>query len=97
MSVRSIGVLAFAMVLMSAVAGWSEREREIPLSKVPRIVIEAAEKQVPGIKLTEAEVEQRSDGEVYELEGSADGKQYEINISAEGVVLRTSAENDDDD
>lgn len=72
-------------------------EEEIALSEVPAKVLEAARKAVPGIKLTEAEVEKTSDGLVYELEGTKDGKEYEIKVSAAGKVLKTEIEDDDDD
>ena len=72
-------------------------EEEIPLSKVPEKVLEAARKALPGIKLTEAEVEKTRKGVVYELEGSLGGKEYEIEVTAEGRVLGTEQEDEDDD
>ena len=73
----------------------AEKEEEIALSKVPKKVLEAAHKAVPGIKLTEAEVEKTSEGLVYELEGTLDGKEYEIEVSADGDVLEIEQEDDD--
>ena len=72
-------------------------EEEIALSKVPKKVLEAAQKAVPGIKLTEAEVEKTSKGLVYELEGTLNGKEYEIKVSAAGKVLKIEKDDDDDD
>ena len=87
-------VVALAVGITVASAG---NEEEIALSKVPKKVLEAARKAVPGIKLTEAEVEKTSDGLVYELEGTKDGKEYEIKVSAAGKVLKVEIEDDDDD
>ena len=75
-------------------------EEEIPLSEVPEKALEAAKKAVPGIRLTEAEFEKTSEGEVYEVEGTLDGVEYEITISADGKVLEVEREDegeDDDD
>lgn len=74
-----------------------EKEKEIPLSDVPKIVMDAAQKAVPGIELSEADVEETPDGLVYELEGILDGKEYEIEISADGTVLNIEEEDHDDD
>ena len=43
-------------------------EKNIPLNEVPDAVLKAAQKAVPGIKLTEAEVERTLKGFVYEVE-----------------------------
>ena len=58
-------------------------EKEIPLNEVPDVVLKAAQKAVPGIVLTEAEVEKTSKGVVYEIEGTLDGKDYEIELSSD--------------
>ena len=50
-------------------------EKEIPLNEVPDVVLKAAQKAVPGIELTEAEVEKTHKGVVYEIEGTLDGKE----------------------
>ncbi len=88
-----------AVVVSLIVAGtvaWAETEKDIPLSKVPKKVLAAAQKAVAGIKLTEAEVQKTGKGLVYEVEGVADGKKYEINISAAGKVLKVVHEDDDE-
>lgn len=87
----------FLMCLAGATVAFSESGKDIPLSKVPKNVIKAAEKAVPGIKLTEAEMRKTSKGLVYELEGTADGKKFEINLSEDGKVLKVTEGDDDDD
>lgn len=72
-------------------------EKDIALSKVPGKVLAAAKAAVPGITLTEAEVESTDKGVVYELEGVLAGSEYEIKVSADGKVLRIKQEVDDDD
>jgi hypothetical protein len=77
---------------LSALMAESERldgtgAREIPLSDVPVAARAAAEGAVPGIRLTEAEVEEEQGRLVYELEGVLDGMEHEIEVTAEGEVL----------
>ena len=64
-----------------------ESEQDIPLSDVPAAVMEAASQAVPGIVITEAEIEEEDGQKVYELSGEADGKAYEIEISGTGEIL----------
>ena len=75
-------------------------EKEIQLDEVPSIVLDAAKKAVPGIKLIEAEMEKTGEGLIYEVEGVLDGIEYEIEISLEGKVLEIEdddeIENEDD-
>ena len=75
----------------------AEKEEDIPLDKVPEKVLKAAQKAVPGIKLTEAEVEKTSKGLVYELEGTSDGIEYEIEVSADGKIAKIEKDDDDDE
>lgn len=84
LKIMTAAVLLFAA---TAVPARAERETEIALDKVPKVVLDAAEKAVPGIKLTEAEFTTTAEGRVYELEGVAGGKEYELHITAEGKVL----------
>lgn len=80
-----------------AITAFAEINKEIPLNKVPDVVLKAAQKAVPGIILTEAAVEKTRKGVVYVIEGTLDGKEYEIDLSSDGKVLEIKEENDDDD
>lgn len=71
-----------------------DKDEAIALSKVPEPALEAAKAAVPGIVLTEAEVEEENGQAVYEMTGMAEGKKYEIEVTAEGKVLEV--EQDDD-
>ena len=62
-------------------------DKEIPLSDVPDVVMQAAMAAVEGIKFKEAEVEEEDGQTVYELEGKANGIEYEVEVSADGKVL----------
>ena len=93
---NKLWLIAITLILF-VVTAFAENEKEIPLDKVPTTVLEAAQKAVPGIELTEAEVERTIKGLVYEIEGTLDGKEYEIEVSSDGKVLEIEDDDDDDD
>ncbi|HET6202919.1 MAG TPA: PepSY domain-containing protein [Planctomycetota bacterium] len=72
-------------------------DQEIALADVPANVKEAAIGAVPGLVLTEAEIEVEDGVTVYSLEGTADGKEYEVEVASDGRVLEVEAEDDEDD
>jgi hypothetical protein len=74
-----------------------ENEKEIPLSRVPKAAVAAAQGAVEGITLTEAEVEEEDGQKVYVLEGTANDTEYEIEVTAEGEVLEVEKEDEDGD
>ena len=88
---RNLFLALVLMFIVGTTVALSETEEGIPLSEVPKKVLAAAQKAVPGIKITGAEVE------VYELEGTLDGKEYEIEVTADGKVLEVEQENDEAD
>ena len=91
---NKLWLIALTLTLF-VVTAFAEDEKEIPLDKVPTAVLEAAQKAVPGIELTEAEVERTIKGLVYEIEGTLDGKEYEIEVSPDGKVLEIEEEDED--
>ena len=91
---NKLWLIAITLILF-VVTAFAENEKEIPLDKVPTTVLEAAQKAVPGIELTEAEVERTIKGLVYEIEGTLDGKEYEIEVSSDGKVLEIEDEDED--
>jgi len=91
---NKLWLIAITLILF-VVTAFAENEKEIPLDKVPTAVLEAAQKAVPGIELTEAEVERTIKGLVYEIEGTLDGKEYEIEVSSDGKVLEIEEEEED--
>jgi uncharacterized membrane protein YkoI len=84
-------VITLIFFVITAFAGI---EKEIPLNEVPDVVLKAAQKAVPGIELTEAEVEKTTKGVVYEIEGTLDSKKYEIEVSSDGKVLEIEEDED---
>ena len=73
-----------SFLLVGSIA-WADKE--IPLSEVPDVVMQAAMAAVEGITFKEAEVEEEDGQTVYELEGKANGVEYEVEVSADGKVL----------
>ncbi len=90
-------IVLAAMVVVGCGTGRAGREKDIPVSDLPKVVLDAVQKAVPGIEIEEAEVEKTSHGLVYEVEGEAGGKEYELHISADGKLLSTEMEDDDED
>ncbi|HIN26495.1 MAG TPA: cupin domain-containing protein, partial [Candidatus Marinimicrobia bacterium] len=91
---NKLWLIAITLILF-VVTAFAENEKEIPLDKVQTAVLEAAQKAVPGIELTEAEVERTIKGLVCEIEGTLDGKEYEIEVSSDGKVLEIEEEDED--
>jgi len=88
-----VGLLAGPMLTLHAK---EKNERKIPLSEVPKIIIDAAKKAVKGIELKEAEIEEENNTKIYELEGVANDKEYEVEIDEKGTVLDVEIDDDDD-
>jgi uncharacterized membrane protein YkoI len=91
----------YIILLLAALfvaAGWSTiaaaSERDVALSQVPAAVLAAATNAVPGIKITEAELEDTEKGQVYELEGVAGGKSYEVKVSADATDVQVQQGDD---
>ena len=66
--------LAISVSLATVPVVFAETEEEIPLSDVPRIVVEAAVQEMQGIQLSEAEKVTTDTGVQYELEGAVGGE-----------------------
>ena len=69
-----------------------KEKHDMALTDVPAAVRDAVTKAVPGITLTEAEVETKGAETVYELEGKMAEKEYEFKVSPEGKILKTEEE-----
>ena len=92
-----LALVVICIVGCASVESENEDEREIALSSAPKAAVKAAQDAVPGITLTEAEVEEEDGRTVYEFEGIADGTEYEIEVTADGKVLEVEKEDDDDE
>lgn len=87
------GMLALVLGASVVVAGLSvssafAKDEVIPVSEVPKVVMDAALREVPGLVVMEVERESKKDGSWhYELEGVVGDEKFEVEVSAEGVVL----------
>jgi uncharacterized membrane protein YkoI len=91
---KTASLLLFSLlVLTSCSESEEEAEVEIPVPAVPAKVISAAENALPGIEITEAEIERHEDDVVYELEGNLEGKKVEIEIHPDGTIKKVEEEN----
>ena len=91
-----IWLMAITLIFF-VITAFAGIEKEIPLNEVPDVVLKAAQKAVPGIELTEAEVEKTTKGVVYEIEGTLDSKKYEIELSSDGKVLEIEEDEEDEE
>jgi uncharacterized membrane protein YkoI len=89
---RSLLILASALLLGAPISREAAAEQDIPLAQVPENVRVAAEKAVPGITFTEADILRSRKGHIYELEGTAGDSAYEIKVSPGGKVLKVEKE-----
>lgn len=69
-----------------------EKEGNIPESKLPKKVIEAVQKKIPGAKILSAYVEQEEGELRYEITAKVKDVIYAIEVSADGVVREFSEE-----
>lgn len=64
-----------------------DEEEGIPLSQVPKNVIRAAEMEVSGIKLLDAKMIKKDDGQIfYQLNGALGQEAYEVMVDSKGNV-----------
>src|SRR5688500_20268550 len=92
---------AVALVGTPAVTLLAQRQdrakADVALDQVPRAVLDAAEKEAPGIALDEAKRRDKKSVIIYKLEGTAGGREYEFKIDARGNVLDVEVEDEGDD
>ena len=89
---KNLGLLLAAALLGGCISidtgdnGTDSNDRETSVT-VPRHVLAAARAKVPGFVLTSAEMAERDDRTVYDLEGKAGGNDYEIHVTPAGRVV----------
>jgi len=82
-------ILCFMIVLNLSI---SAQEENIPKSKLPKAVIEAVQKKIPGARILSAYAE-REEGELrYEITAEAKGVIYAIEVTADGIIREFSEE-----
>lgn len=80
------------VILLNSPNFAQEKEGNIPESKLPKKVIEAVQKKVPGAKILSAYVEQEEGELRYEITAKAKDVIYAIEVTANGVVREFSEE-----
>jgi hypothetical protein len=88
---RSTLLIGVAAVLTSA--AWADDDDSVDLSQVPAAAKKAAEKAIPGIKLTEAYKGVEEGKTIYELSGEdPQGRDVSVEVTPEGKILSISVE-----
>jgi hypothetical protein len=78
-------VMAVVTVFVLAAPVRADGE-DVPLDKVPKVVLEAAKKRFPKAEVVGASKEKDKDKTVYEIEMKLDGKTIDVTLTADGVI-----------
>jgi uncharacterized membrane protein YkoI len=88
-----VGVSAVAgLVLLAAVARADEKDKKVPLDKVPKAVMDAIKARFPGGEVTSVEKETEDGNVVYDVELKHKGRKYEMDIREDGTVIEIEKE-----
>src|SRR5687768_574340 len=61
---------------------------DVSIDLLPPVIVSAAERAIPGGKLTEAKVRRRKATAFYKLAGVKDGKASDMRVAADGTILK---------
>ncbi len=70
---------------------------KVKWADVPVAVQKTFEKEAPGVKIAEVEIQTDDGKTTYEAEATIDGKEYEIEVAEDGKLLEKELDDDDDD
>lgn len=88
MNIRRLLLPALAFVPLMALAD----EDDVPIDKLPEVVVKAIHTDYPGAKLLEAELEKEGEVTFYEVDVVHQGIKMEIDVSPEGKILAIDEE-----
>jgi uncharacterized membrane protein YkoI len=88
------GVSALAaMVLMGAVVRADEdKEKKIPLDKVPKVIRDAIDGRFPGADVKSVEKEKEGGKVVFDVDLTHQGRKYEMDILEDGTIIEIEKE-----
>ena len=84
-------VLAGLALVISGAAGRGD-EKKVPLSEVPKVVLDAVRARFPGAELKEAEKEVEEDEATFEISLTAAGKHVTVSVDDEGEIEEIETE-----
>ena len=91
MKIKKTILLLTLIVLLLTFAGVSrarDTQEGIPLSQVPKKVLKAAKKEVFGIRLLDAKIITKENGQIiYMIDGAVGQKAFEVMVDSKGNVL----------
>ncbi|MCG2711784.1 MAG: hypothetical protein L6416_05630 [Candidatus Omnitrophica bacterium] len=91
MKIKKTILFLTLIILIPSLAGLSRAkdiQEGLPLSQVPKKVINAAKKEVAGIRLLDAKIITKDDGQiVYLLDGAVGQNAYEVMVDSNGDIL----------
>jgi uncharacterized membrane protein YkoI len=85
--------LSVALLLLATVArSDDDKDKKVPLDKVPKAVKEAIDSRFPGADVNSVEKENEDGKVVYDVELKHKGRKYEMDILADGTVVEIEKE-----
>ena len=98
---RLLALTAVAASLLSVSAYAADKEndsKDVALKDLPAAVRATAQAQVPGGRLTEAELETEDGRTLYSIDAvTSAGKKLEIEVSTDGKLIKVEKDDDDED
>jgi uncharacterized membrane protein YkoI len=87
------GVSALAaLLLLASGARADEKDKKIPLDKVPKPIVEAINGRFPGADVSSVEKETENGKVVFDVELKHQGRKYEMDIEEDGTIIEIEKE-----
>jgi hypothetical protein len=83
----AIAVLAAVIIVVGVILLLPEREKQIPVSSIPAVVLEAMNQKTSGGEITSAEMGDENGKPYYEIVKTVEGKEYEFDIFPDGTIM----------
>jgi len=80
------------MVLVATAARADDKDKKVPLDKVPKAVMAAIKARFPGPDVTSVEKETENGQVVYDIELKHKGRKYEMDIKEDGTIIEIEKE-----
>jgi uncharacterized membrane protein YkoI len=90
-----LAVSAAAGLVLLATVAWAddkEKDKKVPLGKVPKAVMDSIKARFPGADLTSVEKETEDGAVVYDVELKHKGRKYEMDIKEDGTIIEIEKE-----
>jgi uncharacterized membrane protein YkoI len=87
-----VSAVAAAIMLATTARADDEKDKKVPLDKVPKAVMDAIKGRFPGADISSVEKEKEDGKVVYDVELKHEGRKYEMDIQEEGTIIEVEKE-----